>query len=154
MSSRFDSVCSGGGHRTPNSTVFIHSISTLSAEKDPPFRSTYSRLAKTILANRSITTVISLEFNGLRYKHTLVFHWLHDNVIEYRIDVLPSLHPLCSIHSQPRSLTRDNVKCAAVLPELPPHSVLSSSPHFHIESCRHWRNTHSKITLGTFAITK
>lgn len=49
-----------------------------------------------LLANRQIRwiTVISLEFNGLRYKHTLVFHWLHDNVIEYRTDVFPSLRPL------------------------------------------------------------
>lgn len=154
MSSRFDSAPAEASALLTALFSFIRSAHF--PEKRIPRFVRRIRDWPRLLANRQIRliTVISLEFNGLRYKHTLIFHWLHDNVIEHRIDLFLSLHPLCLIHSQPRSLTRDNVKCAAVLPELPLHSVLSSSPHIRIESSRHWRNTHSKITLGTFAITK
>lgn len=152
MSSRFDSAPAEASALLTALFSFIRSAHF--PEKRIPRFVRRIRDWPRLLANRQIRfiTVISLEFNGLRYKHTLIFHWLHDNVIEHRIDLF-SFAPSSLFNSFATSFW-DNVKCAAVLPELRLHSVLSSSPRFHIESSRHWRNTHSKITLGTFAITK
>lgn len=166
MSSRFDSAPPEASALLTALFSFIRSAHC--PEKRIPPYSYFVRRIRVIGRDywryqqiRSITKE-SLEFNGFILQartHTLIFHWFHDNV--NRISLwffffLPFF--ACSLFNSSVTSSISRIimlSVQVVLSESRLHSPFSLHLRdFHVESSRHWRNTHSKITLGTFAITK